>query len=199
MSDLPTASEITKLTGLLAPGIVILWVRARFRDTLPSKLAEKMTSYAMVSIAYSAVFYPIFHADGWMELPPWLWQLCLYFVVPLMVGMALAFFDKSERFYEWTEKVGLRPVHHEPTAWDYTFRKRGPSFALVHLTDGSEVAGAWVEGSFASSTAGDRDILISQMWQITDGAWTILDPPRSILICGGSVRMIEFIKGGNDD
>jgi hypothetical protein len=199
MTDIPTASDIANLTGLLAPGIIILWVRSRFRDSTPPTISDKTISYAVVSIAYNAASYPLFHAEGWPSVPSWLWQLLLYFVAPLTVGIALAFFDQSERFYKLTESMGLRPVHHTPTAWDYTFRKRQPSYALVHLTDGSIVAGAWDDGSFASSTSGDRDIFISQMWHVEqDGTgWTMLDPPRSILICGGSIRLVEFIKGGS--
>lgn len=197
MPDIPTASEITKLTGLLAPGIVILWVRSRFRDTAPPKLADRMTSYAVVSIAYNAASYPIFHAGVGPALSAWLWQLLLYFVIPLTVGVAMVFFDQSERFYSLTERMGLRPVHHTPTAWDYTFRNRPPSFALVHLIDGTEVAGAWLDGSFASSTAGDRDVYLVQMFKVgEDGNWNEVVPPRSILICGGSIRMVEFIQGG---
>lgn len=200
MPDIPTVSEITKLTGLLAPGIVILWVRSRFRDTTPPKLADKMTSYAVVSIAYSAASYPLFHAEGWVELPVWLWQLLLYFLVPLLVGAVLVFFDQSERFYALTKRAGLRPVHHTPTAWDYTFRRREPSFALVHLTDGSQIAGAWIDDSFASSTSGDRDVYLAQMFKVEDdGKWTEVVPPRSILICGGSIQMVEFIKGGSNE
>ena len=196
MPDLPTANEITKLTGLLAPGIVILWVRSRFRDAAPPKIADKMASYAVVSIAYTAISFPLFHAEGSAVLPGWLWELTLYFILPLLVGAMLVFFDQSERFYKVTERAGLRPVHHTPTAWDYTFRKRTASFVLVHLTDGSEIAGAWINGSFASSTSGDRDVYINQMWTVKDGGWKAVDPPRSILICGGTIRMIEFIQGG---
>ncbi|MCW2412954.1 MULTISPECIES: DUF6338 family protein [unclassified Sphingobium] len=199
MPDIPSASEIAKLTGLLAPGIVILWVRSRFRDVSQPEIADKLISYALVSIAYSAASYPLFHAEGWIVLPAWLWQLLLYFVLPLIVGVLLVFFDQSERFYALATKAGLRPVHHTPTAWDYTFRRGSPAFVLVHLTDGSEIAGAWVEGSFASSTSGDRDVFINQMWTVTDGGWQVVDPPRSILICGGTISMVEFIQGGPND
>ncbi|WP_413061535.1 DUF6338 family protein [Sphingomonas carotinifaciens] len=200
MSDLPTVEEITSLTGLLAPGIIILWTRSRFRDTVPPNLADKVANYAIASIAYGAASYPVFYFNGGVELPSWLWQFLLTVALPLVVGIAFVFFDRSERFYELTERLGLRPVHHTPTAWDYTFRKREPSFALVHLNDGSEVAGAWIERSFASSTSGDRDIYLEQMFQIgEDGKWSEVVPARSILICGGSIRMVEFIKGGSDE
>jgi len=195
MIDIPTSSEITKLTGLLAPGILILWVRSRFLDTLPPKIADSMTSYAIVSIAYSAISYPIFHADIGISLPLWAWQSLLYFVAPLLTGIALVFFDHSDKFYAFADRVGLRPVHHTPTAWDFAFKKREASYVLIHLHDGSEVAGAWIKGSFASSTTGDRDIFIRQMWKVRPGGWEPIDPPRSILICGGTIQMIEFIEG----
>lgn len=197
MPDLPSASEITKLTSLLAPGLIILGVRYRFRDASPPGLSEKVFSYAIASVAYSAAANPIFHVHGGLPLPSWLWQLSFNILAPLIVGAFLAYVDQSEQFYRLTELAGLRPVHHTPTAWDFTFRKRTPTFVLVHLMDGSEVAGAWVDGSFASSTAADRDVYIDQMWRVEDGGWQLIDPPRSILICGGSIRMIEFIKGGS--
>ncbi len=156
-------------------------------------------NYAIISVAYTAVSYPLFHADGWLTLPSWLWQFSQYVLLPLLIGVALVFFDQSERFYKLTERMGLRPVHHTPTAWDFTFRNQKASFVLVHLTDGSEVAGAWTGGSFASSMAGDRDIYVDQMWTVEDGGWQSIDPPRSILICGGTIRMIEFIDGGKNE
>jgi roadblock/LC7 domain-containing protein len=199
MADLPNADDILKLAGVLAPGIVILWIRGRFKDISPIKWADNLLSYAVVSVAYNAAAYPIFHAKGWIPLSPWFWQLTLYFIFPLIVGLSIVFVDKSEKFYDWAAALGLMPVHHTPTAWDYTFRKRPPSYVIVHLEGGATVTGSWDDGSFASSTAGDRDVFISRMWRVSaDDAWEIIEPPRSILICGGSIRMIEFIKGGND-
>jgi hypothetical protein len=79
---------------------------------------------------------------------------------------------------------GPPPVHHTPTAWDRTFRGRSAAYVIVHLNDGSEVAGAWIENSFASSAANDRDIFIAQMWKNELGGWKAVEPTRSILICG---------------
>lgn len=197
MPDIPNADDIAKLASLLAPGIIIMGVRARFRDSSPPSFTDKSINYALVSVAYSAAAYPVFHAKGWVELSGWLWQLLLSFLLPLAIGAIFVFFDKSERFYRFCDWLGLRPAHHVPTAWDYTFPRTTPTYILVHLNDGALVAGVWKEGSFASSTAGDRDLLIAQLWKINeDGTeWSEIDPPRSMLICGGSVRMVEFIKG----
>ncbi|WP_368737672.1 DUF6338 family protein, partial [Salmonella enterica] len=82
-------------------------------------------------------------------------------------------------------------------AWDYAYRNRQPSYVLVHLTDGTSVAGTWDDGAFASSTAGDRDLLVSRLWKVEkNGSWTVVEPARAMLICGGSTRMVEFIDGG---
>lgn len=197
MPDIPNADDIAKLASLLALGIIIMGVRARFRDSSPPNFADKTVSYALISVAYSAAAYPIFHAKGWMEPPTWLWQLSVSFILPLIVGAVFVFFDKSERFYKFAEALGLKPAHHVPTAWDYTFPRATQTYVLVHLNDGTLVAGVWGEGSFASSTGGDRDILIAQLWKVNaDGTeWSQIDPPRSMLICGGNIRMVELIKG----
>ena len=201
MADIPNADAVAKLASLLAPGILILSVRARFRDAIQTGFSDKLISYALVSVVYNSATYPIFHAQGGPLLPNWLWQTLLSFVLPVFVGLCFAFFDQSERFYKVSERLGLKPAHHVLTAWDYTFPRTTATYVLVHLNDGSLVAGVWESGSFASSTTGERDVLISRLWQVSvEGTeWTPIDPPRSMLICGGTIRMIEFIKGTRNE
>lgn len=198
MADLPTASDISSLAALLAPGIVIMWVRGRFRDSTPPKISDQLVGYAIISVVYNALVYPLFHVGTGLQLASWIWHLLHDFISPIVIAFAIAFVDSSEGFYNLTERIDLRAAHHISTAWEYTFRNRAPSYVIVHLIDGSNVAGTWSGSSFASTMAGDRDILIADMWRISaDGVeWTRFDPPRSILICGGSVRMVEFITGG---
>lgn len=199
MASLPSASELTALASLLSPGFVILWVRGRFRNALQPKLADQTISFAMVSVAYQAAINPLFHADGGVPLPSWLWHFLLGMGAPLMIAVMIVFLDRSELFYRITDYLGLRLSHHEPTAWDYAFRNRHPSYILVHLNDGSTVAGIWAEGAFASSTAGDRDLLIADVWKVEEGGrWQEVVPSRSMIICGGNIRLVEFIDGGRE-
>jgi hypothetical protein len=197
MPDIPSAQEISRLTGLLMPGIIILWIRARFRDVSIPTISEKISSYIIVSVVYNALAVPIFNMKGYLELSSWFWNFQLHFGFPLIVGYFIVLIDNSEKFYDVCAKLKLRPVHHTVTAWDRTFRNCDPAYVIVHLTDGSEIAGAWIEKSFASSASTDRDILIAQMWKIEPEGWVAVEPKRSILICGGSIRMIEFIEGGS--
>lgn len=196
MSDLPSAEEISTITGILAPGIIILWVRSRFRDSVLPKMSEQALSYAIVSVTYNAAAYPFFHASIGISLPSWLWFALLNVFTPIIVGVAFVFADNSEKFYEICDRLGLRPVHHEPTAWDKTFRKRTPCYVIVHLTDGSTVYGAWVGQSFASTTSNDRDLYLDQVF---NEKWDVVDSARSMLICNGSIRMVEFILGDSNE
>ncbi|MGJ3626373.1 DUF6338 family protein [Sphingomonas sp. MMS24-JH45] len=177
MVDIPTPEELTRLTGLLLPGIVILWVRSRFRDATPPKLSEKSISYAVVSIAYNAASYSIFHANTGIDIPSPAWQFLLQLAFPLLVGLVMVFFDHSERFYKLARPSWPKARPSYSHRLDYAFRNRQPSYALVHLTDGSQIAGVWDELPFSSSTAGDRDILISEIYHIQDGGqWTKVEP-----------------------
>ncbi|WP_210166306.1 hypothetical protein, partial [Shinella sp. DD12] len=61
--DIPSAAELTSLASLLSPGVIILWVRGRFKDTIPPKIGDQLISFALISVAYSAAVYPLFHAE----------------------------------------------------------------------------------------------------------------------------------------
>lgn len=197
MADIPSTSELTALAGFLSPGVVILWVRNRFRTANPPKLGEQIISLALLSVAYRTAVYPLFHANSGVQLPSWLWQILLGFGAPLAIACAIVVVDRCGVFYKLANRLGLRPSHHEPTAWDYSFRNRLPSYLLVHLEDGSTVAGTWSDGAFASTKAGDRDLLIDHLWKVSEtGSWEPVEPRRSLLICAGSIRMVEFIQGG---
>ncbi|MDX3810637.1 MAG: DUF6338 family protein, partial [Bosea sp. (in: a-proteobacteria)] len=67
------------------------------------------------------------------------------------------------------------------------------SHVLIHLKDGMQIPGQLGVGSFISSSATERDILLSSVWEIDDtGAWKEALPSRSLLICAGDIRWIEI-------
>ena len=99
--------------------------------------------------------------------------------------------------YRLAALARLHLAHHLPASWDYAFAARPRNiFLLVTLRDGAQVAGRWSDGSFASSSRDERDLLIGEVWQATDDeGWTALQPSRSILISGGEIKHIEFFGG----
>lgn len=186
-----------KAVGLIAPGLIILGIRSRFRVGYALDFKEKSASYAATSAAYLAAMFPVFHAHNGFQIWPWLWQLSFYFLVPTIIGISIVIIDKSEWFYKLCKRLNLRPSHHIPAAWDFAFSgiSRG-TYVLVRLTNGKLIAGLMGSRSFASSAREERDLLIQEVWDIPEqGTWKRLEPARAILICGKDIQSVELFHG----
>jgi hypothetical protein len=201
MFDLPTTSQVAGVVALLAPGLIILLIRSRFKGGAVPGFQDQLLAYAVASAAYYAGAYPLFHATHGVKLPPWLWQLLLYFVLPCIVAVAIVLLDQSELFYRACRRIGLRLTHHVPAAWDYAFSQmiKG-TYVLVKLQDGTEYAGLMGKGSFASTATEERDLYIEQVWQIEEsGPWKRVEPKRSVLLCGRDIRWVEIFERIRDE
>lgn len=51
MLNIPSAKDITELAMLLAPGLVILGIRARFKEGAVPALKDQVVAYAIASTA----------------------------------------------------------------------------------------------------------------------------------------------------
>lgn len=194
--QIPTQLQITSLVSLLAPGLIILGIRSRFKEGAIPELKSQVLSYAVVSTAYYAAVSPLFHVSSGVLLVPWLWNLLHFVLVPTAVGLGVVLIDQSEKFYRLCGLVGLRVAHHVTSAWDFAFsRVRTGTYVLVKLNDGARVAGIIGNLSFASSNASERDLLIEEVWSLNGiGAWTKVEPSRSVLLCGRDIRYIEIFR-----
>jgi hypothetical protein len=193
--SLPSPSEVIAFVTALAPGLVILGIRQWFVAAPSPGLEERAISYASVSIVYFALANLVIALAHLPTVNPPIWLQALeYVVVPSLIG---ALFGVAT-VRDWSDRIwgrfGFAPVHHVPTAWDYKFsRLESPPFVLVTLSDGSRVGGRFSQGSFASSSNGERDLLLNEVWNAPDkGDWIQVLPPRSILLCGRDIRFIEF-------
>jgi hypothetical protein len=197
MPDFPTAKEVTSLAMLLAPGLLILGIRARFKEGAVPELKDRLVSYAVASTAYYAVVAPLFYVTSGVALPEWLWASLHYFLVPCTLGMAIVIFDQKEWFYKVSAHLGLRLAHHIPAAWDYAFSKLGRgTFIWVKLNNGTEYAGKMGRYSFASSSTAERDLYLEEVWTINEkGPWTRLEPVRGVLLCGKDIQRVEIFRG----
>lgn len=194
MAELPKPSDIVSLVSLLAPGLLVLGVRNRFREGTPPELKLQLIHYAVASVAYITVVSPFFHINNGFVLPRWLWSLLQFGLVPIAIGIAIVWIDQSERFYQLCRWAGLRVSHHAPTAWDFAFsRVRRAAYVLVKLNDGTQYAGLMGSNSFASSNASERDLLLEEVWSVKgDDDWTKMSPGRAVLLCGKNIRYIEI-------
>jgi hypothetical protein len=191
---LPNLVELSSFVTLLVPGIIILAIRTRVtRGSLPP-LKDQLAAYVVVAACYLGVATPLFHSSFGPGLPAWLWSFLLNFGLPGGVGLGLAYARQRGFSYAVASFFRLRLFHHVPTAWDYAFENvASGSHVLVHLKDGLQIPGQLGPGSFVSSSATERDILLSSVWEIADaGTWTEAVPARALLICAGDIRWIEI-------
>lgn len=196
MPELPNASEIMRLVGLLAPGLIILAIRGRFKGGAVPSFQDQVIAYAVTSAAYYAAAFPIFHAHNGVQIWEWAWQLLQYFALPCLVGMLVVFIDQSELFYRICKRLRLRLTHHMPAAWDYAFsRMIQGTYVLVKLRDGTLYAGLMGKHSFASTATEERDLYLEEVWSIEDkGPWKRTTPKRSVLLCGRDITWVEIFE-----
>ena len=194
MSDLPNPTEIANVAGLLAPGLIIATIRTRaITGSLPD-LKDRLVSYALISTAYFAVVTPLFHVPGGLPVQAWIANALQNFIIPVIVGIGLAYAYQWQLAYRAADVIGLHLAHHLPVAWDYVFDGIPEStFVLITLADGTQVAGRMTRNSFASSSKEERDLFIEEVWKVPDGGgeWEPLKPVRGILICGKDIRFVE--------
>lgn len=191
------AEKLKTLIFVLAPGLLILWVRQWFVAGPNPPFQERVVAYAGVSTVYYAVSVPLFvFLDDRLGWPSWTSDAFEYVILPLAIGALLALSAAHDLVGGLIRKTGASPNHHTPAAWDYAFsRLRGQTYLIVTLNDGSRVYGHYGQKSFASSSTAERDLLIEEVWNVSDdGAWTKPTDSRSILLCGKDIRAIELVR-----
>jgi hypothetical protein len=164
----------------------------------PPNLKDSLLAYGLYSTGYFAAISPLFHIEWGLQIDGWLWKLLLYFLIPVIIGIILAYSYQHKILYRLADMAKLRLAHHLSAAWDYGFEDLPSStYLLVTLQDGSRIAGRWAKGSFAASSKDERDLLIAEMWKPGDEGdpWTRLMPIRSVLVCGKDIKSIELFGG----
>jgi hypothetical protein len=190
----------------IVPGYIFL----AFRNQFVAGQDRLGTEQLLAFVTYSALNFAIF---GWINLAivpqeaaAWLrigiWMLTLL-VGPAILGFASGVFTQKELGSKIYAYFGLNTVHPTARSWDWIFHRVQPCFVLVTLKDGSQCAGYWGVNavgtqSFASSDPKERDLYISQVFEIPDeGPWRRVQ--KSIFIAAGEIRTVEFIQEGIDD
>ena len=190
------------MLALLAPGFIILMVQEAHKVGPRDSLQQRLFSYAVASTAYFAAIAPIVRHAGEVLSVPVLWaQVAEYAVLPAILGVILAV-CRSRR---WLDRISrllkLPPIHHIPTAWDWAFPlQRSGVFIIATLENGDRFAGPWSPAAFASSTSGERDLYIPEVWDAKEqGPWERFEPKRAILLCGKDIKTIEFFNAGESN
>lgn len=197
MPDLKGIENVQLVIAFIVPGLIINYVRTRFTNGRMEKLSDGVLGYLSLTVVYYGLALPLL---GYViNLPAGLarnfcwWALIL--IGPALFGMLLGI-GVQHGWLRWlAHRLGLRPIHSVPVAWDWRFGAcRGSCFVLVTLANGDTVAGIFGPGSFASSDPAERDIYLEELWDVPDdgGAWTRRDNRQGILLPAKEIRHVQF-------
>ena len=190
--DWLTPTNLQGLLVTLAPGFIVLAIRRQFSVYQSRSMQEQFVTYAAVSAAYFAILNPLAELIGF-ERTSASYNVVSYAMVPAFIGMTWVVLSKFDLFSWFWKKFGLKLIHHIPSAWDYAFAKIQPdTFVVVTLDSGTQIAGKFGANALASTDANERDILLSEVWDLDGDEWKIPPARKSILICGDSVKQIEL-------
>lgn len=122
----------------------------------------------------------------------WAW---IIFFAPAGLGLMSGLMAQRGTLRRLLERYGISAVHPVPTAWDWVFSTTGPSWTIVTLRDGSQVAGLFSSRSFASSDPNERDVFLERVYRIEEEGepWARVDRSAGIWIAAPEIRHIEFL------
>lgn len=178
----------------IVPGYIISFFRAHFVTGKELDGYMYVVHLITLSCLNFVIFgWAIYIATAW-DISPEIRSIVWIFVLaaaPALIGFLSGVSSKKDWLRRIYAQIGLSPIHVVPTSWDYHFSGLSQSWVLVVLKDGTQFAGYWGGKSFASSDFKERDLFIEHVFEIPDtGPWT--PTTKSVLICAGEIRSIEF-------
>lgn len=222
--QMPTNIDgIIALLLAIVPGHVtnVIWSRAKTRQAPRGDLytvLQALTLSVIIQICAAPLtallIYPARH--DLLDIPLgalFLWLLATLVILPGIVGTGLGHFE--DQYLAWTRPQGatghglvgrrlaalavrIRPSP-APSAWDRLFT-RGilpGSWIVVEFNDGSTVAGAWEEGSGATTSPEPHGLILAEEWVLdADGnlAYPVEQTGGVLIPTDANIRKIRVLK-----
>jgi len=197
MPDLKGLENIQLVISFIVPGLIIVYIRARFINGRIERISDNIVAYLSVTTVYYGLMLPFQYylvdlSAGFQRALFW-WILVA--LCPAVFGLLLGV-GSQQGWLRWlAHKIGLRPIHTVPVAWDWKFGScRGACFIMVTLASGETVSGIFGMNSFASSDPSERDIYIEELYDAPDddGEWRPRPNRQGMLIPAKEIRHVQF-------
>lgn len=197
MLDMKGVTNVQLVIAFIVPGLIITYVRARFITGRMEKFSEATLSYLSLTIVYYGLAMPF--VNWTVDRPPgFVTTMCWWTLIavgPAIFGVLIGVGAQRGWIRCLAHRLGMRPVHSTPNAWDWKFSVcQNSRFVMVTLANDDTVAGIFGPGSFASSDPAERDIYLEELWNVPDDgtAWTPRPDKQGILIPAKEIRHIQF-------
>ncbi len=190
----------------IVPGLVALFVRAKFITGRTPSTTDNVLSFVVLSLVYysliALVIEPALSVTGPWAVRATIW-ISLVLIGPAVFGVILGIAAQKQwavrtltQIDYWLGgRLDLNLVHVIPAAWDYRFCTvpREGMFVMATLTSGEKVSGFFGRKSFASSDTGERDLYIERAYEVSEeGKWEPHAEIVGILIPLREIRYVEF-------
>lgn len=150
MVDIKSISNIAPMVALLAPGLIVILVRALVvgkRIQIPTH-SEAILRYFVISIVYYVGVFAFTDVDvisGEYNSfsRPWIWPLVIL-LVPVLLGFLWGMEVRKQFFGRLAVRLGISGMdtgQAAATAWDWRFRNTEGGHVIVTLKDDSQYAG----------------------------------------------------------
>lgn len=195
--QLPTGATVPWLSLLFItawPGLLSLVV---YRVRVPGPALAWKDSFAIAAF-FTAVNYIVFMpativvvrgAGASSRLAYWSAVATVLLIGPAILPLVWS----RLRNTAWMNRVF---VAQYATAWDFYFIRRRPALALIHLKDGSLVAGYWGPGAYASLSPNAGDLYLTEVYKVDLDGRVGPRVPHSdgVLVRRGEYTHIELFK-----
>lgn len=194
-----SVSSVLVIIAFVMPGFItnrIMSFISPGQEQNASSTLLTAISLSCFNYAVSAPLFVLFRLNGWFThvIPSVILAFAVFLVVPFGLGVVIPLILRSERTRGLREKLGV--PHMTAKAWDRFFETSTNCWVIVHLTDGSKVAGWFGDNSFASSFPAEEDIYLEQTCTLTPegelGEWK--EGSRGIILRMENVRTLEVFE-----
>ena len=178
--------NIVYLLLLFMPGFLFIKINNLLIASNDNDFSKKWYDAIAYGVIFSGVTYTAYLMLG-AYLPAYIFPIIGMVIAPSI----MPFIFKKIRSKHFFHKYILRP---EVSAWDYIFSSRRSYWIILHLKNGSNIAGVYSVKSFTSAFPHKQDIYLEELWQLDDNQKFLTKIPRSagLWISADEISSIEF-------
>jgi hypothetical protein len=204
-------ADLLVLATFLLPGFVTQLFKEWMYDSRPPAPAlERLLSSLYYSLLVYLPLAALAALIGWdkdqirrvYQVDEGLWALlAVAAIAGLFLPAIIAYL--GARWEDWDfrfwliKRLGLRPTHRTPTAWDHFFETEQRAFVRVGTRSGEVLGGYFGGFSFAGygNQGRERDLYLEEQWALDPESLELLEPinwSMGVWVDGSDIVNVEF-------
>lgn len=195
MADLLNANTLGFFLYYIVPGFVAI---STYNLIIPSEKRNfgdaivELISFSMINLA---ICFPLIILANQSEIRN---NIALFYLASIVIVLLFPIIEAViwNQLRRWKKLRGKIP-HPLPNAWEWVFSQDKSYWVIVHLKNGSKVAGEYSENSFTGSFPNGQDIYLEKLWKLDekDLFITAINKSGGAIIKADEWSVIELFEG----